>query len=70
MINELDQRKAKTAVLVETVYQDAVNDFVSGNYATAVREFQNVLAVSPNYKDVKDYMKKANFELKILKLYQ
>lgn len=68
-IQELENRKAKVAALVGAVYTDSVTDFVNGNYSSAVKGFQNVLSVSPYYKDARDYLKKAKSELKILELY-
>ncbi len=68
-IKELDNRKAKVIALLDIVYNDGVTDFVSGNYSYAVKEFQNTLTVSPNYKDAGNYLKKAKSELKILELY-
>ncbi|MGA2143292.1 MAG: hypothetical protein ABSG94_12880 [Brevinematales bacterium] len=68
-VAELDNRKAALNVLIEPVYKDSVADFIDGNYSTAVKGFENVLAVAPNYKDAANYLKKAKSELKILELY-
>ena len=68
-LEELDIRKDKIMALIDIVYNDSVTDFVNENYSSAVKGFDNVLAISPNYKDAVSYLQKSESELKILQLY-
>ncbi len=52
---------------VEALYNKGVSYFTSENYEAALRTFNQVLAARPNHSGAKDYKKRTQARLKILK---
>jgi tetratricopeptide (TPR) repeat protein len=66
---QLEARKKRMLDQVETIYKAAVDNFVNENYEDAIDQFENVLAISPGYKDASNYLQEARSKEKILKSY-
>ncbi len=67
--SQLTDRKNIMKSQIDTIYTEAVTDFVNENYTNAIKGFQNILALEPNYKDAKNYLEKAKSKTKILESY-
>ena len=66
---QLQQRKSDIKIKLESVYKEAVDDFVNENYSDAIKGFQNVVAVDSGYKDAENYLEEAKAKEKIMKSY-
>lgn len=65
----LEDRKKRMIAQVENLYKAVVDNYVNENFDQAVDQFEGVLAVSPGYKDARNYLKEAESMQRILKSY-
>jgi hypothetical protein len=56
-----------TAAQIETLYKKGVSYFTSEKYDEALKVFKQVLALNPNHAGAKDYRKRTEARLKVLK---
>ncbi|MEO0138199.1 MAG: tetratricopeptide repeat protein [candidate division WOR-3 bacterium] len=59
--------KQVTAEEIEALYKKGVSLFSANNYDEALKVFNQVLALDPNHKGAKDYKKRTEARLKVLK---
>ncbi|MEO0156230.1 MAG: tetratricopeptide repeat protein [candidate division WOR-3 bacterium] len=59
--------KKATAEEIEELYKKGVSLFSTNNFDEALKVFNQVLALDPNHKGAKDYKKRTEARLKVLK---
>jgi polyhydroxyalkanoate synthesis regulator phasin len=66
---ELDNKINRIIQKLPTIYDEAVNAYNDENFDIAIKKFQIIITVDPNYKEAKNYLDKAVEKQKVLENY-